>query len=318
MAPHRPLDILVIHNPVAGRRRRKRLKKLLARLEGAGHRLRVRITRAAGDAREHAHTADAVDVIVAAGGDGTMSEVVDGLMAKPADAPLPRVAFLALGTANVLAWELDLPRRPGNLAKLIEDGHALEIAPGIANGKRFLLMASAGLDARAVAAVKTLVKRWFGAAAYVLAAAHVISQPEPKLTVEIDGRPMEAALVIVARSRRYGGPFSLTPEAGITKPAFQVVALHRHGLGPALAYGLALARGTLHQRPDVSVVPARAVHVLADGDEPWQIDGDAAGALPLVVTLDDRRVQLVAGPRAFADAAAMSDPSTRSIEKIDS
>jgi diacylglycerol kinase (ATP) len=269
----------------------------------------VRITRAAGDAREHARTADGVDVIVAAGGDGTMSEVVDGLMAKPADEPLPSVAFLALGTANVLAWELDLPRRPGALVRLIESGATLDVRPGIANARRFLLMASAGLDARAVAAVKTLVKRWFGAAAYVLAAAHVISQPPPRLTVEVDGRPMEASLVIVARSRRYGGPFSLTPDAGITKPTFQVVLLHRHGFGPALAYGLALARGRLHERADVSVVAARAVHVLADGDEPLQVDGDAAGALPLVATLDDRTVRLVAGPGAFGDDPRNFDQS---------
>ncbi len=317
MSDRTSLDILVIHNPVARRRRRRRLHGLLRHLENRGHRLRVRITRAAGDAREHARLAEEVDVIVAAGGDGTMSEVVDGLMAKPADAVLPRVAFLALGTANVLAWELDLPRRPAVLARLIEEGRALLIRPGIANGRRFLLMASVGLDARAVAAVKTLVKRWFGAAAYVLAAANVISQPPPRLTVEIDGRPMEASLVIVARSRRYGGPFSLTPDAGIARPTFQVVALHRHGLGPALAYGLALARGRLHLRPDVSVVAARAVHLLADGDEPWQIDGDAAGSLPLVVTLDDRWVGLVAGRRALADAEKIFEQSGVCIEKIE-
>ncbi len=320
--PTAALNILVIHNPVAGRRRRRRLKQLLARLERAGHKLRVRITRRAGDAREHARTAEAVDVIVAAGGDGTMSEVVDGLMAKPPETPvtpgtpgtpatpLPRVAFLALGTANVLAWELNLPRRPAALARLIEGGDAIEIHPGIANGRRFLLMASAGLDARAVCAVKTMVKRWFGAAAYVLAAANVIGQPPPRLTVEIDGQPLDAALVIVARSRRYGGPFSLTPDAGIATPTFQAVLMTRHGLGAALAYGWALLRGRLHQRPDVSVIAAHAVHVAAEGDEPWQIDGDAAGSLPVVLTLDSRSVRLVAGARAVAEAS-------RSIEKID-
>lgn len=77
----------------------------------------------------------------------------------------------------------------------------------------------------------------------------------------------------------------------------------------ALAYGLALARGRLHERADVSVVAARAVHVLADGDEPWQVDGDAAGALPLVATLDDRTVRLVAGPGAFGDDPSNFDQS---------
>lgn len=305
------LNILVIHNPVAGARRRRRLHKLLRALEKAGHRLRVRITKKRGDAREHARLADGIDVIVAAGGDGTVNEVVDGLIAKPADEALPAVAFLALGTANVLAWELDLPRRPAELARLIESGAGRDILPGIANGRRFLLMASAGLDARAVCAVRTLVKRWFGAAAYLLAAANVICLAPPRLTVEIDGRPMEAATVIVARARRYGGPFSLAPQAGISAEALHVVLLADYGLGPAFRYGWALARGRLHQLQDVTVLPAQAVHIIAADDEPFQIDGDDGGALPLVITIDDRAVRLIAPWRPGAPEA--SKKSNRDI-----
>jgi len=153
------LRVLLIHNPVAGTRRRRRLRKLLRHLERAGHQVRIRITKKRSDAREHARLAEGFDVIVAAGGDGTVNEVVDGLMVKPADEPLPKVAFLALGTANVLAWELKLPSRPAALARLIEAGNTVAMHPGIVNSRRFILMASAGLDARAVAAVKSLVKR---------------------------------------------------------------------------------------------------------------------------------------------------------------
>jgi len=291
------LRVLLIHNPVAGTRRRRRLRKLLRHLERAGHQVRIRITKKRSDAREHARLAEGFDVIVAAGGDGTVNEVVDGLMVKPAKEPLPKVAFLALGTANVLAWELKLPKRPAALARVIEAGATVTVHPGIVNSRRFILMASAGLDARAVAAVKSLVKRWFGGVAYVFAAINVLTLAPPQLTVEIDGRPFSASTVIVTRARCYGGPFTLTPAAGLTEPELQVVMLKGYGFGAALRYGWALARGKLDALDDVTVMAAKAVHILAEGDEPVQIDGDDAAALPAVITIDDRAVELVAPAR---------------------
>ncbi|MEK9724099.1 MAG: diacylglycerol kinase family protein [Rhodospirillaceae bacterium] len=160
-----PSRIRVIHNPVAGRRRRHRLRQLLKMLAASGHSVRARPTAHADDARDIAREVQDVDLIVAAGGDGTVNEIVDGLTADDRQGPVPAVAFLPLGTANVLAWALNLPHRPAALMRMIEQGRTVAVRPGIANDRRFILMASAGLDARAVAAVKTTVKRVLGGAA---------------------------------------------------------------------------------------------------------------------------------------------------------
>ena len=218
--------VLVIHNPVAGRRKRKRLREFLRILDERGHRTRICLTKKPGDACDVARTTFDVDVIVCAGGDGTVNEVVNGLVARPERLPLPTLAFLPLGTANVLAWELDLPaRKAKKMVKQIENNRVLTVRPGVANGQRFFLMASVGLDARAVAAVRPGTKRLFGGGAYVMAAVKALAQPSPSYTVTVDGKSYQAATVIVARAKHYGGPFVLTPDAGIERNSLTILMI---------------------------------------------------------------------------------------------
>ncbi len=292
MSPN-PLRILVVHNPVAGRWRRARLQKLLSLLESRGHSVSIKLTQQRGDAREAARTVLDVDILVAAGGDGTVNEIVSGLCARIDGEALPAIAFLPLGTANVLAWELVLPRNPQGLADLIDGGKTLATRPGNANGQVFFLMASAGLDARAVAAVRGSEKRWLGAAAYVLAALRTIAAPSPEYTVTIDGRTERAYTVIVTRSRHYGGPFVLTPNAGLGTDQLHAVLLPSRGFWAVLKYGVALAFGRLHKRHDVIVASGERVAVTGPDDEPVQLDGDAATHLPLSVTLESRQVRFL-------------------------
>jgi len=284
------LRILVIHNPVAGRQRRKKLRELLQYLQDGGHQVMVRPTARRGDAREEARLAKDIDVIVAAGGDGTVNEIVDGLAAKAPDGDLPAVAFLPLGTANVLAWELNLPRSPRALVEVIERKRTLDVMPAIANGRRFFLMASVGLDARAVAAVKDATKRLLGGAAYALAALRALRKPPPRFTVHVDDHATEARSVIVTRARRYGGPFTLAPDAGLETTALHVVLMKSYGLLAALRYGLALAMGRLHRLSDVSVTTGNRIRIEGSDGDPVQMDGDVVSTVPLSITMAERSV----------------------------
>jgi diacylglycerol kinase (ATP) len=293
------LKILVIHNPIAGRRRRRRVRELLKILDARGHHVRAKLTTQAGDAHEAARDTVGLDIIVAAGGDGTVNEVVNGLCSKPADEPLPAIAFLPLGTANVLAWELRLPRSPAAVADLMEQGHTLAIQPGIANGRRFLLMASAGLDARAVAAVKTSVKRVIGGAAYVSAALKALGEPRPSYKVAVAGQEYDARTVIVTRASCYGGPFRLVLNANLASPALHVVIMQGYGWWSALRYGAALVSGRLHCLADVRVVETDSVEIEGPSFDPVQMDGDLMATLPLSISIEPQRVLLVtAGHKA--------------------
>src|SRR5687768_6429495 len=107
MTPTSPLRFIVIRNPVAGRRNPALLRDTLAALEARGHEVVVHDTARRGDAERLAREADDDPTlrIVAAGGDGTINEVVNGLMLRNDDAP-PPLGILPLGTANVLAGEI--------------------------------------------------------------------------------------------------------------------------------------------------------------------------------------------------------------------
>jgi len=287
------LSVLIIHNPVAGRRSQTRVTRLFERLSERGIEVNVKPTSRRGDARETARLVGDVDVIVAAGGDGTVNEVIDGLAARDGNLSCPAVAFLPLGTSNVLAWELALPKDPDELARLITANTRLMVHPGIANGRRFILMASTGLDARAVAAVKPTIKRVIGAGAYVVAAFTALRQPAPLYRVNVDGRDFEARTVIVTRARCYGGAFMLAPNAGLETAAFQVVMMPSYGIFSALKYGLALALGRLHRLADVTVMPGMTVEIAGPSGDPVQIDGDIATGLPLSLSVDKRAIPFI-------------------------
>src|SRR5204863_6128250 len=117
------------------------------------------------DAERLAREADAdFDVIVAAGGDGTVHAVVNGLRGRA----IP-IGMVPLGTANVLAREIGLPRRAAPLAALIAAAPARPIWPGRIGARLFVMMASAGFDSETVAAIHPLLKARAGRLAFACA-----------------------------------------------------------------------------------------------------------------------------------------------------
>src|SRR5476651_1642333 len=175
-----PKAILLIRNPLAGRRRRGLVEAVMRHVREAGWTIDLVDTTAAGDARRIAETCDATRyaVIAVAGGDGTINEVVNGLARRRDETPAlaPALAIVPLGTANVLAQELGLEFKAQALANTMMTGRALLVRPGEAicsqmgragDPRCFSLMAGAGFDAKVVAGVSVLLKRRLGKAAYV-------------------------------------------------------------------------------------------------------------------------------------------------------
>ncbi|MGY8959846.1 MAG: diacylglycerol/lipid kinase family protein [Alphaproteobacteria bacterium] len=296
--------ILVIHNPTAGRRRARIFQTFLRLLtESGAHEIRVEATMHPGHGREIASVATDVDIIVAVGGDGTVNEIVEGLCARPPGVAFPAIAFLPMGTVNVLALELGLPRDPARAVDIIEQGAVLRMRPGIANDRRFLLMASVGLDARAVAAVTAPMKRRFGKLAYLLGAVTAMKAPPPFFRVEMNGGLHEGRMVIATRGRCYAGPFKLTPGGGLRTSELNVVIFKSHGILAALRYGLAVAMGRLHRLSDVEIltladiqgadIQITNIQINGPENDPVQIDGDTGTAVPLSIALADREVSIL-------------------------
>src|SRR5258706_9573378 len=145
--------LVVIHNPTAGRRRRRGLATALDLLEGRVHATH-RLTTARGDAEAFARDTPAGVIAVVAGGDGTANEVANGLLAAGGGA----MAVIPLGTANVLAAELDILGLPA-AAAAVHSGTLFAYRPGMANGRGFLIIAGARLPAPVVRGVLPALER---------------------------------------------------------------------------------------------------------------------------------------------------------------
>ena len=294
-APPRQRHLLVIFNPTAGWWRGRRLRATLAQLERGGCRITLRRTAGRGDAEAMARAAasePSFDVVVAAGGDGTINEIINGLAgATEGRRPL---AILPLGTANVLANEIGLPLGPAAVARTIVQGEARPIALGRANGRCFAMMAGVGFDAHVVAGLDGRLKRLLGKGAYVVESLRQLRRfAFPRYRVAIDGTNYEAASIIVARGRFYGGRFVCAPEARLGAPEFQVCLFTRGGRWAVLRYGIALALGFLPRLPDYRIVRGRRVTIDGPSGDPVQGDGDIIAALPVGIELDRAPLRLI-------------------------
>ncbi len=292
--PLGPGQITVIFNPTAGNRRRRRLKAALRALAELGFTATVVETRGPGDAERIARHAAVTDrsIVVVAGGDGTINEAVNGLLSAPG--PLPPIAIIPLGTANVLAQEIGLSTDPRAAARAIAAGRRLSFRPGCVNGRHFVMMVGVGFDGAVVAGVSTVWKRRIGRLAYaVRTGIEAFRYPFPLLHGTVDGRPFASRWAVVCRGRHYGGPFVVAPQASLAEARLTVCLLPGGGPWQVLRYGIAMLTGRLPLLADLVVESGTAMRIEAEGDLPIQGDGDIVARLPIEVGIAERTIDLI-------------------------
>ena len=283
------MRLLLIANPVSGGDARPRIARAAAWFLGQGADVEVRLTRGRGDARGFAAVGreQGYDRIVAAGGDGTLNEVLNGL--APSAVP---VAFLPLGTTNVFALEAGIPRNLAAACRVALHGVPRPVCLGLADGERFLLMASAGFDAAAVHRVDLALKRRTGKLAYAVSAlATLVSTPLPLFeAVADDGTVRRACQLVAGNGRFYGGRFSLTPAASLLAERLDVCLVAPMGKGRFVLTLLLLLAGATPrgvERFATTRLELRGAGV------PLQIDGDDRGTLPRQLAVSWGEVPLV-------------------------
>ena len=289
--------MLIVFNPTAGRRRAALLWRVLDVLVANGVRLDLMETNRAGHAEELAREAVArgEPLVVAAGGDGTIAEVANGLMGTDTS-----LGVIPLGTANVLAHELNLPFAPRAVAAALAFGRTEPIWPGVVrqgeSTRLFVQMLGAGFDAHIVHTLPLPLKRLLGRGAYVLWTLRQLTRYDyAPIPLRLDGQDTQAASVIVSKGRLYGGHFLLAPDAMPHEPGFSVVLFERGGPGMTLLYGAALPLHRLGRAPGVRHVRANRVEFMGNRPVPLQTDGDKAGFTPAVVTNATGAIRIVVG-----------------------
>lgn len=290
------MQIKLIANPIAGGNARRQIDRLCRHLTERGHDVDLFLTSARGDAEAAARAAreQGYERIVAAGGDGTLNEVINGL--APSTIPL---AFIPLGTVNVLALEIGLPFDLLAAAEVAISGVPTPVCLGTAGKRKFLLMAGIGFDAQVVRALDSRLKRGIGRFAYVVAALKILStwQPSPLIVTLADGSKEQVEGVIIGNGRLYGGSFSLTPHACLEADTFEVLLLRRSSRWALLRAGLCALRhrppapwdGTLLHTPRLTI----------SGEAPIQIDGDDFSDLPCTFATLPGAITLVLPRRKY-------------------
>jgi YegS/Rv2252/BmrU family lipid kinase len=286
-------ETVIIGNPNAGRMRHGDHLKLYAEiLHAGGLDVEVWPTERPQHATELA-TLAGPRLVVAAGGDGTVNEVVNGLAR---DATL---GILPLGTANVLARELGLPLKVEEACKRILSGRESRIDVGVATDhegieRRFTCMAGMGLDAHAVSEVTPRLKRFLRTLAFPLAAFKVYSGGDlPTLHIEHGDDTCLAQFAIVANGQYYGGDFKTAEAAALTTGKLEVVLVERVTwlLRPDV-FASILAKRPLDR--SMRSITAKELRATSPGAEvPVQLDGEVWGRLPMSFHIEPGALRVV-------------------------
>lgn len=287
--------VLVVANPQARGYAPRKLAAIRTELERSGVDVSLEHSAARGDIeRIVADRGGDFDVVAIHGGDGTINEALAGL--RSLSGKRPALAIVAGGTANVLAIETGAGFDARSVARAILAGRVTPLHYGLVNGRPFVLMASAGLDAAVVRHTPPRLKAVLGKWAYVAAAfALKREKPTPDLLVTTQGETIRCRLAICANSARYGGDYVIAPETSATRAGLQLVLVTDDSVAALLRLGRRMMTGKPLAGAGVRTLPAQSATIAADAAAPAQVDGDAFGQTPLAVTAAPEPVRMIVG-----------------------
>ena len=254
------------------------------------------MTTAAGDARALARFAleEGFATIVAAGGDGTVNEVANGVAGSDA-----RFGILPVGTMNVFASELGIP--PNNLPaawKVIADGFLRELDLPMANASHFVQLAGIGLDAEVVRLTTPEFKKSLGPVSYLLTLALVAAGRPPTVVLDpVDSRRREGSFVLIGNGRLYGGPFVLFKDARPDDGLLDVLVFKNQSHWDVVRYFQAIAFGNHPDLPDVEYFQTKSMNVHSSASVPVELDGELADALPCTFGFFPKKFFVIAQAR---------------------
>jgi len=292
--------ICVIFNPVAKGDKARRFRRQLDTIRAGSA---LKLTTAPGAARSLAGEAvrEGFDTVVAAGGDGTLNEVLNGIGDEPGGFDRARLGVLPLGTVNVFAKELGIPARLDEAWETVQRGNETAIdlpsveygATGATQRRHFAQLAGAGLDARAIELVRWRLKKCIGPLAYILAGINALRKAPSQITVASGATSVSGELILIGNGRFYGGPFAIFPRADLRDGLFEVCVFPRTNwltvawCGPRL-----LTRRTLPPKA-VRSFQAESFALASSSPTPLEVDGELIGYLPARFSLERRKLRVI-------------------------
>jgi len=283
-------DTVVILNPTAGNL--ETLRDWQERVESIVRGWPIRITAHQGEAEGLARRAveEGFGRIVAAGGDGTVNHVANGIAGSNA-----ALGILPMGTVNVFAMELGLPSNDLELCwQVVEAGNMRLVDLPSANGKYFVQLGGVGLDAQAVKETSFAFKRSLGPLSYLISAAQILARQPPKLFVESeDASIREGSFVLVGNGRLYGGPFPFFKHAVIDDGLLDIVVFKRLGYLEIIKYLHDVVFSSEIRAPEIEYFQTRCLRITSEQDVPLELDGELAGNCPVDFQMHEKTLRVL-------------------------
>ena len=286
-------DIAVILNPTAGNL--ETIRDCQERVESIVGDWPICITSQAGEAEALARRAaeDGFGRVVAAGGDGTVNHVANGIAGSNA-----ALGILPLGTVNVFAMELGLPSNDLERCwEIVQAGNVRRVDLPSANGKYFVQLGGIGLDAQAVKETTLAFKRSLGPLSYLISAAHIAARQPPRLLIESENALVrEGSFLLVGNGRLYGGPFPFFKQAVVDDGLLDVVVFKRLGFVEIIKYLHDVVFSSDIRVPEVEYFQTRHLRVSSEQDVPVELDGELAGNCPVDFQMHEKALPVLSPP----------------------
>ncbi|MFD1174779.1 diacylglycerol kinase [Paenibacillus puldeungensis] len=288
----------LIYNPTSGREEMRRLlPDVLERLDRHGIETSCHATTGEGDATREA--AEAVsrgyDIIIAAGGDGTLNEVVNGMAGKD---NLPPLGIFPLGTTNDFARAMGIPRRWEDYCDLVIENKTRPIDIGRANGRHFINIAGGGSLTELTYEVPSRLKTLIGQLAYYMKGIEKMASLSPtQLIIQAEGYEViegEFMLFLIANSNSVGGFEKLAPDASIDDGMLDVIAVKKCNLAEFIRLVTMALRGDHFNDPHVVYFKTPRMEVTSPGHVLINLDGELGGELPGVFEILPQHLQIFA------------------------
>jgi diacylglycerol kinase (ATP) len=203
------------------------------------------------------------------------------------------LGILPVGSMNVFAAELGIPKSLKECWEIIRSGKTREVDLPDANGHAFVQLAGVGLDAQVVQETSWDFKRSFGPLSYLISATHIAARKPPKLGIEANGISREGSFVLVGNGRFYGGPFPIFTNAQVDDGLLDVLVFKNLGYLDIVRYVHAMIFGNHVNLPDVDYFRAETITVNSDEKVPVEVDGEVIGGVPVVFHCSSRRLRVL-------------------------
>lgn len=273
----------IIYNPTSGRELFKRhLPEVLEALEIAGYETSCHATTCEGDATEAAKKAvqNGFDIIIAAGGDGTLNEVVAGVSECE---NRPKIGLIPMGTTNDFARAVHIPRDIQRAVDIIVKGDTIPVDVGFVNNRYFINIAGGGRITELTYEVPSKLKTMLGQLAYYLKGIEMLpSINATKVRIEYDGEVFEdeAMMFLVGLTNSVGGFEKLAPSSSINDGKFTLLILKKCNVADFIRLASLAIRG--EHLNDPLVISEKATHIKVTSEDKvlLNLDGEYGGTIP--------------------------------------